>query len=269
MKIKKGIGIILLSGICTFSISAVGTPVFDWTTYIQQVEEAFKEYDRWQAQYNKIMRDYEQVERQFKQADFNSFAGFTSFLNNTLQSASSIYEDALGKTNAKLDVASDISSSIAQASTSQSLRSDPDYWFDLLYRVSDSTTSQTDRVKSAIANLEAGQQNINQSETAYQENSSMAGDESEIVRSQSHYNILQQTATSQEEYYAEMRAKQAEAEANSILAEQQALAMKYAFEAAQKKGSQNVADALEKAYPAKSYSFFEPIAQASFGGISW
>lgn len=160
---KVLITLIMLTCVIT-GLMAAGTPVFDWSAFLQFAEEAVQEAERWKTTYDKITKDLEQANKTFAEFDPSNLGNITS----TISSISSLTQDAYsritGETSQALRTATGASRKVNQGLRDPYYGDDPGYWIDVLQEY---TTSDEDDVAEKFDETVANSQQSTDATTEY------------------------------------------------------------------------------------------------------
>ena len=256
-KVKLTLFLLVFVFFSITSVFATGTPVFDWSAFIQFAEESYKEYERWETQYNKIMRDIETAEKRFKETDANSFLDMTRYITGSLNDASNLYRDITGKSTTWLMEASEVGFMIENGLQSKYLHDDPGYWISVVKKATVPDTSSESRAQSKVADLEKKQEAIVEKQASTTVGQIQASSDSELDRALALQNAIDSFGTDFSLFMADNAAKEAEEVALSALAGKKNNALSKMFEANIKKGSTDFSASMIEMYPERHYDYFE------------
>lgn len=252
---KKVISLFALLVLCIPLVFSAGTPVFDWSAFIQFAEEAYKEYERWETTYNKIKADYELAEKRFADADWSSFLDVTRYTTNGLDSISDLYQDFSGKTSATLEEAKQVGFMIDSGLNNPVTKNDPGYWIDVIRQ----TTTTDDPYAETSAEIEKTSDSFSSVEDrkiASETGATQASSQSEIDRDLAIYTAIDTLTTSVDALKASQETKRIEDEVTAIKARERNDAIALASESVLRNGDSLIAEKYEDSFSYSQYEYF-------------
>ena len=255
---KKITIIFLIIIIIPCQLFAVGTPVFDWTSWIQQVEDAYNTTMRWYYQFEEIKRTAAEAEKRLKEFDPSSFQEALSSIAGIANSSTKImnsigidseFADKLRSIN---DIAGQISNGYAH------YKDKPSYWFDLAYDISEAMETPAEKLERISRENNDISEIAETMEGSMEQITEKASSSSEIDRSQAQASANQLVA-SQGLMQTALNQKQiAENKAEDIIATNAAQIGVNAYNAASTLGGQKVAEEFEQVFPEQNVNFLDP-----------
>lgn len=128
----KKLFILLVLLLSTSLLFSAGTPVFDWSAFLQFAEEAVQTAERWKVKYDQIMNDVEQAKKTFADFDPSNFSSITNTLSTLTNMTDTIYSEISSETNDRLRNASSAARRIDDGIQSPYYRNNAGYWIDIL-----------------------------------------------------------------------------------------------------------------------------------------
>ena len=244
--------------IITCQLFAAGMPVFDWTSWIQQIEDAYNTTMRWYYQYEEIKRTAMEAEKRLKEFDPSSFQSTLSSIAGIANSSTRIM-NSIGMDSEFSDRLRSLNDMTGRISKGVSHYQDkPSYWFDLAYDLMDTSETPAEKLERLTRENNEISEIAGSMESSMEQITEKASSTSEIDRAQAQASANQLVASQGLMQTALQQKQTAENKADDILATSAAEIGVNAYNAASKQGGQKVAAEFEQVFPEQNINFLDP-----------